>query len=134
MTSRAASETSVVRPLARPVRRPRDELVIAWLLLLLDRGPTYGYELCRELNAVSIGIDSSALYRTLRRLEGERLVSSRWTSSSRGPRRRSYVITLKGRRRLDELAEIIRSARDVHDSFLEAHAQGRARGLRDSAA
>lgn len=133
MTSRAGSGGLPLRSLPHPVR-PRDELVVAWVLLLLDRGPSYGYELSRELNAVSIGIDTSALYRMLRRLERDRLVTSRWMSSNQGPRRRSYAITPKGSRRLDEMAEIVRSSRAVHDVFLAAHAQERADGRRDSAA
>lgn len=102
-------------------------MVAAWLLLLLDRGATYGYQLRRELDAASVSIDLSVVYRTLRKLEANRLVSSRWARSRHGPRRRSYRITAQGRRELDDAAEVIASIRDVHDTFLHGHAQAVAR-------
>lgn len=109
-------------PPARPIR-PRDEFLTAWLLLLLDRGSGYGYELRGQLEAQSIGVDSAVLYRTLRRLEGEGLVRSRWTESHVGPRRRSYELTSSGTRQLDDVAGTISSVRDLHDRFLDAHDQ-----------
>jgi DNA-binding PadR family transcriptional regulator len=113
--------------------RPRDELVTGWLLLLLDDGATYGYDLCRELESLAVSIDPSVVYRTLRRLEGDELVTSRWTSSLRGPRRRSYRLTAKGRHRLNETVRVIASIRDIHEVFLQAHEQARPL-RRDSAA
>lgn len=107
-------------PQMRPIR-PRDEFVTAWLLLLLDRGAGYGYELRGQLEAQSIRIDSAVVYRTLRRLEADGLVRSRWTESGVGPRRRSYKLTASGRRQLDEVAGTISAVRDLHDRFLAAH-------------
>jgi len=105
---------------ARPIR-PRDEFVTAWLLLMLDGGAGYGYELRRRLEAQSISIDSAVVYRTLRRLENEGLVRSHWTESVVGPRRRSYKLSASGTRELDDVAGTIRSLRDLHDRFLGAH-------------
>ena len=107
-------------PAARLIR-PRDEFVTAWLLLLVDRGATYGYELRGELEAHAISIDSAVVYRTLRRLEADGLVKSRWIKSGVGPRRRSYDITPTGTRQLDDVAGVIGSVRDLHDRFLEEH-------------
>ena len=101
--------------------RVRDEFVTAWLLRLLDRGATYGYELRRELDARGLSIDSAVVYRTLRRLERDTLVASCWVKSGIGPRRRSYELTAEGRRRLDETAGHIRTTRAIHDLFLRAH-------------
>lgn len=123
-----------VRAVPEPARspparliRPRDEFVTAWLLLLVDRGATYGYELARELQAHSISIDSAVVYRTLRRLEADGLVKSRWIKSGVGPRRRSYDITAAGTRQLDDVAGVIGSVRDLHDRFLEEHSHAVAR-------
>ena len=119
---------SAVAPPARRIR-PRDEFVTAWLLLLLDRGATYGYELLGELEAYSVSIDSAVVYRTLRRLEGDGLVTSHWMKSGVGPRRRSYRLTAGGTRQLDEVAGVISSIRDLHDRFLDEHHRTRARDV-----
>lgn len=95
----------------------------AWLLLLLDGGASYGYDLRRELAASDLQIDPSVMYRALRRLEREGLVESRWTRSDTGPRRRLYRLRAKGRRRLDQIAVLIGEIRDINDMFVVAHAQ-----------
>ncbi len=93
------------------------------MLLLLDSGATYGYELRRELDAHRLKIDPSVLYRTLRKLESDGWVESRWMNSVAGPRRRFYRLTAKGRRKLEEIAALITTIRDVHDAFVHAHEQ-----------
>jgi PadR family transcriptional regulator PadR len=105
---------------ARPIR-PRDEFVIAWLLLLLEGGATYGYQLRGELDAHSVSIDQAVVYRTLRKLEGDGWVTSRWVESGLGPRRRSYTVTPQGRGQLAQVAGVISAIRDLHDAFLDEH-------------
>lgn len=102
----------------QPPRR-HTELLTVWLLLLLDSGATHGYELHRALDAHRLNIDASAVYRALRRLERERCAESGWTGSAAGPRRRSYRLTAKGRRRLDEIAALVG---DLHDTFARVRA------------
>ncbi len=94
----------------------------AWLLLLLDGGASYGYELRRELAVSELEIDASVLYRALRRLERDGLVESRWTRSASGPRRRLYRLKTNGRRQLDDIAALIVEIRDINDLFVVAHA------------
>jgi PadR family transcriptional regulator, regulatory protein PadR len=101
--------------------RPHKELMTAWLLLLLRRGATYGYELRRELDVHRLDVDSAVLYRTLRKLEREGRVESRWMKSAAGPRRRFYRLTENGRRTLEEAVGSIVSTRDAHDAFLRSH-------------
>lgn len=105
--------------------RPHRELLTAWLLVLLESGASYGYDLRRELDARELSIDPSALYRTLRKLERDGWVQSRWMKAKTGPRRRFYKLTASGREHLDDMAVVIRARRDVHDAFLEAHASAR---------
>jgi len=93
----------------------------AWLLLLLDTGASYGYELRRELDAHRLLVDPSVLYRSLRKLERDGSVESRWMKSDAGPRRRFYRLTAKGRRELDDIAALIVEIRDVNDMFVLAH-------------
>lgn len=104
-------------------RRPGRELQAAWVLLLLDHGASYGYELRHELEARELLIDSATLYRLLRRLEREGWLESHWTSPIAGPRRRLYCVTPVGRRHLGELAGVITSIRDTFGAFLRAHTE-----------
>ncbi len=103
--------------------RPHKELMTAWLLLLLDTGASYGYELRRQLRAHDLVVDPSVLYRSLRKLECEGWVESRWMKSASGPRRRFYRLTTKGRRRLSDVAALIAEIRDLNDMFVVAHQQ-----------
>ena len=112
--------TPPTHPVPQPLR-PHRELTTAWLLLLLDSGASYGYELRRELDAHHLSVDPSVVYRTLRKLESEGLVASRWMQSASGPRRRFYRLTAKGRRQLDEIAAVITDIRDLNDMFVQAH-------------
>lgn len=93
----------------------------AWLLLLLDSGASYGYELRRELDGHRLAVDPSVLYRALRKLERDGAVQSRWMKSDAGPRRRFYRLTAKGRQELDEMSALIAEIRDLNDMFVAAH-------------
>ena len=106
---------------SRDALRPHKELLVGWLLLELDAGASYGWELRRVLEAHSLNPDGAALYRMLRRLEGDKWVQSRWMQPAAGPRRRFYRLTARGRRNLDEIARLIEAIRDSHDRYLQAY-------------
>lgn len=79
----------------------------------------YGYDMRRTILDMTDGevdVDVGGLYRSLRRLEAEGAVASRWCEDASGPRRREYELTeqglelaeqwldaLRARQRLDEL-------------------------------
>ncbi|HIW76762.1 MULTISPECIES: PadR family transcriptional regulator [Gordonibacter] len=79
----------------------------------------YGYDMRRtilEMTDGEVDVDVGGLYRSLRRLEEEGAVVSRWCEDASGPRRREYELTeqgmelaeqwldaLRARQRLDEL-------------------------------
>ena len=79
----------------------------------------YGYDMRRTILDMTDGevdVDVGGLYRSLRRLEDEGAVASRWREDASGPRRREYELTeqglelaeqwldaLRARQRLDEL-------------------------------
>jgi PadR family transcriptional regulator PadR len=108
-------------------QRPERNLLIAWLLLLLDCEACHGYALKNKLEARQVNPDPAAPYRALRRLEGEGRVSSRWAQPECGPPRRLYRLTAAGRRSLNDLAAMIRLGRDEHDVFLDAREKRRHR-------
>lgn len=86
----------------------------ACALLLLAEEPAHGYELLGRLPAVGpFGVDLGALYRALRGMEDEGLVTSTWEPSAAGPDRRVYRITGRGRQALD--AEAGALVEVVHD-------------------
>ena len=83
---------------------------------LLERLP----ELAREERRVDLG----NLYRLLRSLEEEGIVTSDWDESVPGPAKRIYRLTPAGRGLLDQWADALRDARTVIDAFLTRHESG----------
>jgi len=76
------------------------------VLSVLAEGPLYGYRIqqrLREASEARVRVDAGTLYPLLHRLEAEKLVRSRWDSST-GRRRKWYELTRKGRRRLEREA------------------------------
>jgi D-sedoheptulose 7-phosphate isomerase len=86
-------------------------LIYPLLLLFIFESPGHGYELIDRLACAGVtGIEPGRVYRVLRNLERERLVSSGWVTSGTGPARRRYEVTSKGcselRSWMTELAEL----------------------------
>ncbi len=82
------------------------------VLYLLAAGKArYGYELmehAHETGLTDSEIDTGAVYRTLRTLERNGYVVSRWEVALTGPDRRLYEITAAGREHLGEWAVLLR--------------------------
>lgn len=81
----------------------------------LRRGPNYGYEVVRLLNAEAEGLFSwqeGTIYPVLHKLERLGLVRCRWQEAPTGRRRKYYAITSKGR-------ESLESGRRQWDAFHE---------------
>ena len=68
------------------------------LLALLAARPTHGYELIEQLPEVSGDdrVDVGNLYRALRALEEDGLVTSEWSAELPGPTKRTYTLTGDG--------------------------------------
>jgi PadR family transcriptional regulator, regulatory protein PadR len=82
----------------------------------------HGYELIERLPDVAGGetrVDVGNLYRVLRALEEDGLVTSRWEAGEPGPAKRMYELTTAGTRLLDEWAAALRRSRDRIDTFLD---------------
>ena len=103
--------------------QPPRALLKAWLLLLLERQRTHGYEVRRQLEAHGVMTEPGAMYRVLRKLESEGCLTSSWARSVSGPRRRQYELTARGRRELNVLVAALTGTRDVHAAFLHAYEQ-----------
>ncbi len=73
------------------------------VMLVLQRGESYGYELNRALaDAGFEDLGDATVYGTLRRLEQSNWLQSRLVPSSDGPARKYYALTAAGRERLRE--------------------------------
>jgi len=98
----------------------------ALLLLLRDR-PSHGYDLIESLAEIvpGRGVDMGNLYRTLRGMEAQGLVSSEWDADAAGPAKRRYELTAAGRKLLGEWAASLERARDHIDQFLRQYEKGR---------
>ncbi len=72
------------------------------VLSVLSDGSQYGYMIQKQLNTASMGkvkLPAGTLYPLLHRLEADKLIKSRWDSST-GRRRKWYELTAKGKKRL----------------------------------
>jgi PadR family transcriptional regulator, regulatory protein PadR len=109
------------------VRARVERFVEPSLLLLLRERPLHGYELIERLPELAGEgrIDVGNLYRLLRTLEAEGLVSSEWSADLPGPAKRTYQLTDEGRRLLDRWAEALRRVQGDVQSFLERYEERR---------
>jgi poly-beta-hydroxybutyrate-responsive repressor len=89
----------------------------------LREGPLHGYELLERIPELGVEgrVDIGNLYRLLRSLEEEGLVSSEWSADLPGPAKRTYELTDEGRRLLDRWAEALRRAQETIEIFLERY-------------
>ena len=120
---RGARCRRMVRPGHWGVRARVERFSEPALLLMLRERPTHGYELLEALPAVTgeARVDMGNLYRALRALEEDGLVRSEWQADASGPAKRTYELTIEGRRLLDEWASALRRSRERIDSFLERY-------------
>jgi len=118
---RGARCRRMVRPGHWGVRARVERFSEPALLLLLRERPAHGYELLDALPGLTgeARVDMGNLYRVLRALEQDGLVSSRWEAGEPGPAKRTYELTTSGRRLLDEWAAALERSRDRIDTFLE---------------
>jgi len=93
------------------------------VLLLLNERPRHGYELAEELESFlgDARVDFGNLYRLLRSLEAEGLVSSTWDDEQPGPIKRIYELTSDGRALLSAWAESLHASKAQLEAFLEAY-------------
>jgi len=79
------------------------------VLKALGFGPAHGYGIASWLEQRSggaIGVDDSALYQALQRLEGKGLVDAEWGLTDSNRRARFYRLTAAGKRRYRDDARV----------------------------
>lgn len=91
------------------------------MLLLVAQGPTYGYKLIGELNELGVapdGIDVGMVYRTLRAMDDEGLVTTEWGLERDQPRR-EYQLTEEGACALADWMDVMAERKRLIEHFLE---------------
>ena len=92
------------------------------LLLLLAEAPAHGYELLERLRPFGFEVnDPGSVYKSLRQMEQDGLVTSEWELSNRGPARRVYALTSDGRDLLAAWALTLQQNRAILDQFLQRY-------------
>ncbi len=92
------------------------------ILLALREWNSYGYELIERTAAFGFeAMNPGTLYRTLRQMEKDGVVSSKWETSKGGPARRIYTITDAGEAYLDFWAEALEQYRRNMDTFFSMY-------------
>jgi DNA-binding PadR family transcriptional regulator len=98
------------------------KLVRPTALAVLAQGPTHGYVVSERLKVMmpitEQGPDHSGVYRTLKLMEEEGLVSSCVETPEAGPMRRRYALTPRGRACLDQWMETLKAYRRSIDTII----------------
>ena len=104
----------VTAPQETPPRDPSGSIgrnLEPFLLLELLRGPSYGYDLIRQIAAIGFrraSVEPGMVYKMLRSLEESGSIRSEWSTQESGPARRYYQLTDEGRamlrRRVTQMA------------------------------
>lgn len=96
------------------------------VLLLLRERPAHGYELLEQLPELTgERVDMGNLYRFLRVLERDGIVTSAWDDEAPGPSKRIYELTDEGRALLDQWASALEASQTRLASFLRRYEEGR---------
>lgn len=98
----------------------------AELLLLLGQRPSHGYELIQRLNDAEFKsgeADAATVYRNLRRMDKDGLITSQWEVGDSGPGRRLYKLTNRGEESLKVWAKYIAQQKAKLENFLLTYFQ-----------
>jgi PadR family transcriptional regulator, regulatory protein PadR len=95
------------------------------ILNLLHQDSMYGYQLVKRLTSVpGLVAGAGTVYPLLSRLKREGLLTSSLVESPAGPARRTYVLTVAGRRHMRSINEAWRQiAAAVNEFMAEENAQ-----------
>lgn len=72
-------------------------------------------------------MNPGTLYRTLRKMEQDKLCESKWETACGGPARRMYSITEAGEAYLDLWVKSLEHYQQTMDAFLQAYKSGASR-------
>ena len=101
---------------------PMSRFMETCLLLLLSDGADHGYSLSEKLGEFGFeDINVSTLYRVMRRMEQGGWVQSQWAQGGKGPQKRVYTITARGKEALAEEITVFEQRRQKIDVLLSRY-------------
>lgn len=103
------------------------DILVPAILSILTKKPTYGYSLIEDLGTIGIDVSlfhPSVIYRTLRMMEMEGLVTSSWDVRDIGPARRIYEITDAGKSFLKVWSLNVKRSLEVIERILKSVEEG----------
>jgi PadR family transcriptional regulator PadR len=104
--------------------RPRNWLEPA-ILLMLREWNSYGYKLMEQLTVLGFeAMNPGTMYRTLRKMENDGVVKSKWETSGDGPARRTYSVTEAGEAYLEFWVKSLEHYQRSVDAFLSLYTNG----------
>jgi len=102
--------------------RTLDRLLRPTILALLSRDKTHGYDVIHQLKELAMYIeyppDASGVYKALKSMEEEGLISSSWEFGDIGPAKKRYALTKDGKICLRRWAETLQIYRAQIDGLL----------------
>ncbi|MCJ2163596.1 MULTISPECIES: PadR family transcriptional regulator [unclassified Pseudodesulfovibrio] len=96
------------------------------LLMALSKGPSYGYQLIQSIGEFGFlrgDAPPGMIYRHLRQMDEEGLVTSNWDAEGDGPAKRVYSVTPEGLEVLEAWILHMEKQRDRLDAFIERYRQ-----------
>ena len=92
------------------------------ILLMLREWNSYGYELMEKMAKFGLSaMNPGTVYRTLRQMEKDGIVCSKWDTSADGPARRIYSITEAGENYLKFWAESLEQYQQMMNTFFRLY-------------
>ena len=120
-------ETQASSKVREAEARPRNWLTPV-ILLRLQEWNSYGYELMKRTAAFGFeAMNPGTFYRTLRQMENNGHVKSKWETAKGGPARRVYSITDAGEAYLDFWAEALKQHQHNMDAFFRLYSGSKPR-------
>ncbi|MFA5536416.1 MAG: PadR family transcriptional regulator [Bacillota bacterium] len=120
--------TKTPDPFCPDKHHQKGRFIEACVLCLLREEPCYGYSLMEKLNLFGFDKNSvsiSVIYRNLHDMERRGLVSSSWTASEQGPKKRIYAITPGGEKALDNWISLLQDRKKrimaIIDKYQSTH-------------
>lgn len=105
---------------------PRD-LLVPYVLLAISAEKAHGYFIEQYLRGMGLAqVEMTRIYRTLRQLEQQGLVTSAWEAGPDGPARRVYTLTDTGKTWLQGGATMLEGYRSAIDAFFGRYQAGAA--------
>lgn len=109
-----------------PSQGKQERYIQPSILMGLYLKPSYGYELIQNIQKFGF-LEGQAppgmIYRHLRQLEGDGLVSSEWNTEGTGPAKRIYHITPEGEEMLSIWIEYMERQAGTLNNFIEQYRQ-----------